>query len=130
MTEIRYPDVAYMGYDHREADRAARRRAAAALRGIIDEAAIVLDKLEEGRESIDAGDGRRILETAARLPEHLGILEALYQTREWAAKNPTVLRADVASGKVTMVTALAAEYGDALDAEPKGVQDVVRRRQQ
>jgi hypothetical protein len=106
-TEIKYPDTLYMGREHEQADHAARRRAVTSLDNIIEQADILRRRLIEGQLGIDGSYGRAILESSARLPEHLSALEILERVREWHAAD----QAEIEQGEPGWIPAAEAAPG-------------------
>ena len=78
MNEIVYPNR-----EHKNADEAARRRAMAVLDHLVNEAGIMRKRIEGDR--VDGDDSQRIASLARDLTQHIAILGALREVREWDA---------------------------------------------
>jgi hypothetical protein len=84
----------YPNREHQNADRAARRRAGAALSGIEAEVATLRRLLANPEASPDEDDTQLIASHVRDLTGHLGRMGALHEAREWAAAD----RAEAARG--------------------------------
>jgi hypothetical protein len=76
--------ITYPNREHENADKAAARRALAALAAIEDQVAVLRAKIEH-RNYIYGSDTNQITDNARALTEHLAILETLRDVREWHA---------------------------------------------
>jgi hypothetical protein len=76
--------IAYPNREHADEDKAARRRALAKLRGIIEEARALARRIESGGD-VDGSDARRLTDKAADLAVNLSAMETLRYVREWHA---------------------------------------------
>lgn len=79
MAEISYPNR-----EHANADKAARRRALAALAHLTDEAGNFRQRIEGGY-AIDGDDARRIERLASDITRHVSVIGILSEVREWHA---------------------------------------------
>lgn len=73
----------YPNREHKNADEAARRRALAALDHLTDEAVILGRLIKAGRA--DGDDTQRIASLTRDIIQHVSILGALREVREWDA---------------------------------------------
>lgn len=88
----------YPNREHENKDKAARRRAHAALDMIASEVSVVGRRIEGG--GADADDCRQMAEHVRALTEHLAVLETLREVREWhAADHP-----EIAAGRIRLAS--------------------------
>jgi|GEM_PF-2976442 len=84
-----HPATGYPNREHQNADQAARRRALKALDDMYSEVEILRQRIQRGR--VDGDDTQRIASLARDITQHVSVLGALGEVREWHA-------ADVAAG--------------------------------
>jgi hypothetical protein len=87
-------EIVYPSREHKNADRAARRRAEAALNGIEAEVATLRRRLASPEVLLDEDDTQLITSRVRDLTGNFGRLGALREAREWAAAD----RAQAAEG--------------------------------
>lgn len=74
----------YPNREHKNADEAARRRALAGLRDIVEDAQALFRRIENGYEP-HGTDAQRLADKAVAITVSLSALETLRDVREWHA---------------------------------------------